>query len=57
MNFFVDLYFLCVDFMIQAANLLGITYRDANIIVLFGVIPVVLFFDLILLTIACIKKL
>ena len=41
------LYFLCVDFMIVFANLLGITYRDANIIILFGVIPTILIFDFI----------
>jgi hypothetical protein len=25
-----SLYFVCVDFVIHAANLLGVTYRDAN---------------------------
>ena len=40
------LYFLCVDFMIVFANLLGITYRDANIIILFIFLPSVIFLDL-----------
>ena len=42
------LYFLCVDFMIVFANLLGITYRDANIIVLFIFLPSVIFVDLLI---------
>jgi hypothetical protein len=56
MIIFVDLYFLCVDFMIQLANATGTTYRDVNIIVLFGLIPVVLIFDFLLVIVAFLKR-
>ncbi len=35
------LYAACVDFLLQAALLLGITYRDANALLFFVVWPVV----------------
>lgn len=43
------LYFLCVDFMLAFADLCGVTYRDANMIVLFGLVPAVLLCDLLVL--------
>ena len=45
MNIFIDLYFLCVDFMTELANLTGTTYRDANMIILFGFLPAVILMD------------
>ena len=36
-----DLYFACVDFLINAANLLGVTYPDANALLFFVVWPAV----------------
>ncbi|MEZ4299607.1 MAG: hypothetical protein R3B70_31955 [Polyangiaceae bacterium] len=35
------IYAACVDFMIQAANLLGVTYRDTNALLFFVVWPAV----------------
>ncbi|MEZ0311006.1 MAG: hypothetical protein ACAI38_04495 [Myxococcota bacterium] len=35
------LYALCVDFMLQLAAMLGVTYRDANTVVLLVVFPAV----------------
>ena len=35
------LYGACVDFMLQAAALLGVTYRDANALMFFVLWPVV----------------
>jgi len=43
------LYFLCVDFMLAFAHMCGVTYRDANVIILFGLIPLVLLCDLLVL--------
>ena len=45
MNIFVEFYFLCVDFMTELANLTGTTYRDTNMIILFGFLPAVIFMD------------
>ena len=45
----MDFYFLCVDFMIAFANLAGVTYRDSNIIILLGLIPVILTVDVIII--------
>ncbi len=35
------LYWACVDFMIHGANLLGVTYRDANSLIFFVIWPLV----------------
>jgi hypothetical protein len=35
----IALYAACVDFLLQAAQLLGITYRDANAALFFVVWP------------------
>jgi hypothetical protein len=35
------LYAACVDFMLHAAHLLGVTYRDANALLFFVVWPAV----------------
>jgi hypothetical protein len=35
------LYAACVDFMIRAANLLGVTYRDTNAFMFFVLWPAV----------------
>jgi len=44
-----DLYYLCVDFMISFANLTNTTYRDANMLILFGLVPLIIFTDTLLL--------
>ena len=41
-----DLYYMCVDFMVAFANLFEITYRDANMLILFCLIPLVLLLDI-----------
>ena len=38
-------YYLCVEFMIDFSNLFGISYRDSNIIILFGILPLILTID------------
>jgi len=43
------LYYICVNFMINIANFSGVTYKDMNIIVLFGILPVILLLDFIIL--------
>ena len=35
-------YYLCVEFMIDFSNLFDISYRDSNIIILFGILPLIL---------------
>lgn len=35
------IYLACVDFMIHAANLFGVTYRDANALLFFVLWPTV----------------
>lgn len=42
------LYYLCVDFMVNFADVAGITYRDANALILFLFIPSVLLIDVLL---------
>ncbi len=41
MSFALALYAACVDFMLQAARLLGVTYRDANALLFFVIWPAV----------------
>jgi hypothetical protein len=45
MSALYGLYYLCVDFMVALANFGSITYRDANILIVFGLIPAVLIMD------------
>jgi hypothetical protein len=44
----IDFYFLCVDFMTELANITNSTYRDTNMIILFGFLPGVIIFDVLL---------
>jgi hypothetical protein len=44
-HWFKALYYLCVEFMVDLANLLEISYRDSNILILFGLIPVIIATD------------
>jgi hypothetical protein len=41
----MSLYYLCVEFMVDFANLIGGSYRDANMMILFGLLPLVLGVD------------
>lgn len=50
------LYFLCVDFMLAFADLIGMTYRDANMLILFGLLPAVLFCDCLIFLFLLISK-
>ena len=51
-----SLYYLCVDFMVAFANLFDMTYRDANMLILFGFIPLVLAADVLILVSAICKR-
>ena len=51
-----NLYYLCVDFMIAFANLFDITYRDANLIILFGLLPGIIFLDVAFLISSRVQK-
>lgn len=44
-----NLYYLCVDFMVSFASLTNTTYRDANMLILFGFVPLIIFTDTLLL--------
>ena len=44
----VEFYFLCVDFMTELANLTNSSYRDTNMIVLFGFLPMIIIIDVII---------
>ena len=41
MTVFMAVYAACVDFLLQAARLFGVTYRDANAFMFFVLWPVV----------------
>lgn len=44
----VEFYFLCVDFMTELANLTNTSYRDTNMIILFGFLPSIIIIDIII---------
>ena len=47
-NILSSIYFFCTEFMVDLAYVAGFTYRDANAVILFGLIPAVLLADLII---------
>ena len=47
-QFAIFIYYLCVDFMVNFADVMGWTYRDANALILFIFIPIVLLTDIVL---------
>ena len=47
-QFAIFVYYLCVDFMVNFAAVMGFTYRDANATILFIFIPIVLLTDILL---------
>lgn len=53
----IEMYNMCVEFMINFANMLNISYRDANMIILFVCIPSIIAIDFILFIFLSIKRL